>query len=506
MSIGAPVRKIVVMGGGSAGWMTAAALAHTLDAKRAVDITLIESDEIGRVGVGEATIPPIGMFNALLGIDEDEFLRETRGSIKLAIEFVNWTRLGHRYFHPFGQFGFDIEAVKFHQFWRKLNMTGRVGGIEPYCLAAVAARLGKFSRPPNDPQSPLSTLKYAYHFDAALYARFLRRYAEARGVVRVEGKVAEVVQRGEDGFIQALVLEGGRRVEGEFFVDCTGFRGLLIEQTLKAGFVDWSHWLPCDRAVATQCESGSDAVTPFTRATAREAGWQWRIPLQHRIGTGYVFSSAHISDDEATATLLGNLDGPALVDPWILRFKAGRRKKFWDKNVLAIGLAGGFMEPLESTSIHLIQAGITRLLALFPDTAFNPVEADEYNRLMTSQYERIRDFLILHYYATERDDTPFWDRCRTMEIPDTLKTKIDLFRTRGRLFRWEDELFADANWIAVFLGQNVVPEGYDPLVDKIDIESVKRKFDRISDVFAKAAQAMPTHREFLNRVGAAESQ
>ncbi|HRE42501.1 MAG TPA: tryptophan 7-halogenase [Terricaulis sp.] len=498
MGIGAPVRNIVILGGGTAGWMTAAALARTQDARAAVRVTLVESDEIGRVGVGEATIPPITTFNTMLGIDEDEFLRETKGSIKLAIEFVNWTRLGHRYFHPFGQFGFDIEAVKFHQFWRKLDLKGEAAPIVAYCLAGVAAGQGRFARPSADPRSPLAAMKYAFHFDAALYARYLRRYAEARGVVRVESKVARVIQRGADGFIEALVLEDGQRIEGEFFIDCSGFRGILIEQTLKAGFEDYARWLPCDKAVATQCESGEGALTPFTRATAREAGWQWRIPLQHRIGTGYVFSSAHISDDEATATLLSNLDGPPLADPWLLRFKAGRRRKFWDKNVLAIGLAGGFMEPLESTSIHLIQAGITRLLALFPDQSFSRFEADEYNRLMTSQYERIRDFLILHYYATERNDTEFWNQCRTMDIPETLRTKIELFRARGRLFRWEDELFADANWIAVFLGQNIVPEGYDPLVDNVDLDAVKRKFERIRAAFAQAADAMPAHRDFLN--------
>ena len=494
--------SIVIVGGGTAGWMTAAALSKVL-APGSVEITLVESDEIGRVGVGEATIPPITTFNSLLGIDENAFLRATKGSIKLAIEFVNWRRIGHRYLHPFGQFGFDMEAVKFHQFWRKLDLAGEAGNIEEYCLSAVAARLGRFTRPREDPRSILSQLKYAYHFDASLYARFLRDYAERRGVSRVEGKIVGVHQRGSDGFVESVELEDGRRIEGEFFVDCSGFRGLLIAQTLGAGFEDWSRWLPNDRAAATQCESAGPDITPFTRATAHAAGWQWRIPLQHRIGTGYVFSSSHISDDEAIATLLANLDGPVVTDPWILRFKAGRRERFWDKNVIAIGLAGGFMEPLESTSIHLIQAGITRLLALFPDRRFDPVEAREYSRLMISQYERIRDFLILHYKATERSDSPYWDYCRTMEIPDTLQTKIDLFQSRGRLFRYEDELFADANWIAVLVGQEVLPESYDPLVDAVDLDAVRSNFSRLRTRFREVADAMPTHRAFLDQCCAA---
>jgi tryptophan halogenase len=493
----ARIRSIVIVGGGTAGWMTAAALSKALAPDEA-EIILVESDEIGRVGVGEATIPPITTFNQLLGVDESEFLRETKGSIKLAIEFVNWVRPGHRYLHPFGQFGVDIEAVKFHQFWRKLDLMGQAAPLEDYCLSAVAAKLGRFDWPSPDPRSVLSQLKYAYHFDASLYARFLRAYAEKRGVKRVEGKIIQVHQNGETGFIESVELAGGRRVAGEFFVDCSGFRGLLIAQTLGAGFEDWSHWLPNDRAVATQCESAGPEITPFTRATAHKAGWQWRIPLQHRIGTGYVFSSSHISDDEATATLLANLDGPPVHDPWILKFKGGRRERFWDKNVLAVGLAGGFMEPLESTSIHLIQAGITRLLALFPDRRFSKVEAGEYNRLMISQYERIRDFIILHYKATERDDSAYWDYCRNMAIPETLATKIELFRARGRLFRFEDELFADANWIAVMIGQGIVPEAYDPLADAVDIRAVKDSADRMRDLFHRAAESLPPLRAFLD--------
>jgi tryptophan 7-halogenase len=491
------IRDIVIAGGGTAGWMTAAAMSQTLE-KHNTRIRLIESDEIGRVGVGEATIPPICTFNEMLGLDENEFLKNTQGSYKLAIEFVNWTRLGHRYLHPFGRFGRDIEGVKFHQVWQRLNRAGKVSGLADYSLTAVAARKGKFTRPGNNPRAVLSSLTYAFHFDAALYARYLRAYSEARGVVRQEGRIIDVACNGRTGFVEAITLESGERVGGDLFVDCTGFRALLIAQTLKIGFCDWSHWLPCDRAVATQCASGGE-FTPFTRATAHKAGWQWRIPLQHRIGAGHVFCSRYMNDDEATAILLDNLDGRALVEPWILKFTAGHRSKFWVGNVVAIGLAGGFMEPLESTSIHLTQAGITRLLALFPDKSYNPVWAAEYNRLMTSQYEHIRDFLILHYYATERDDSPFWTACRTMEIPETLKRKIELFRSQGRFFREDDELFDEPNWTAVFLGQNIVPQSYDPLADSFDEAEIAENLAHMRDVIAKTADAMPAHRAYLMR-------
>jgi len=491
------IRSIVIVGGGTAGWMAAAAFSQVLP-RETTSIRLIESDEIGRVGVGEATIPPICTFNAMLRIDENEFLRKTQGSFKLAIQFVDWTRIGHSYFHPFGEFGLDIEGVQFHQFWRRLDLKGRVPGIEEYCVPAMAARLGKFARPMADPASVASRLRYAYHFDAALYAGFLRGYSETRGVVRTEGRVVDVALRGEDGFVEAVTLASGERIGGDFFIDCSGFRGLIIEQSLKTGYEDWSRWLPNDRAVATQCESGGE-LTPYTRATARAAGWQWRIPLQHRIGTGYVFSSRHVSDDEATATLLANLDGPALLDPWILKFTGGRRKRFWERNCVALGLAGGFMEPLESTSIHLIQVGITRLLALFPDRNFRPAEVEQYNRFMTSQYERIRDFLALHYKATERNDSAYWDYCRMMDVPDSLRHKIELFKGQGRVFRYDDELFAEANWIAVMLGQNILPASYDTLADRMDESSVSRYLEHIRTAIRKTVDAMPTHRDYIRQ-------
>jgi tryptophan halogenase len=489
------IRKVVVVGGGTAGWMAAAVFARVFGVSR--DIRLVESEEIGRVGVGEATIPPINTFNSMLGIDENDFLRRTQGTFKLGIEFVNWTRVGHRYLHPFGEFGVDIEAVKFHQIWHKLRQRGGAADLSEYCVPAVACHLNRFARTEHDPRSILSRLKYAFHFDASLYARYLRHYAEARGARRHEGQIVEVLRR-EDGFIDALRLASGELIQGDLFIDCSGFRGLLIEQTLEAGYEDWSHWLPCDRAAAVQCSQGG-AFTPYTRATAHAAGWQWRIPLQHRIGNGYVYSSKYISDDEAIATLLRNLDGAPSMEPKILKFTGGMRRKAWIKNVVALGLASGFMEPLESTSIHLVQAGITRLLALFPDLDFNQREIDEYNRLMTSQYERIRDFIILHYHATERRDSPFWEYCGHMPIPETLQHKLDLWKQHGRLFQHEYELFVDANWTAVLMGQNIVPRGYDPLVDALDEAALRRKLEQIRTAIRLTVERLPTHQAFIEK-------
>ncbi|WP_286829858.1 MULTISPECIES: tryptophan halogenase family protein [Kordiimonas] len=489
------IKKIAIVGGGSAGWMTAAALSNALQGS--AEITLVESEEIGTVGVGEATIPPIKIFNQSLGINEAEFVQRTEGSFKLGIEFVNWFKEGHRYFHPFGEYGAPFDAVQLYHYYLKARAEGPVDPIDDYSMAWVMAKNGKFSVPAQDRRMVQSTFDYAYHFDATMYARFLRDYAEARGVKRMEGKVVDVALRGTDGFIESLTLESGTKVDAEFFIDCTGFFGLLIEKTLKTGYEDWTHWLPCDRAVAVPCEHGGE-FTPYTRSTAHKAGWQWRIPLQHRIGNGYVYASQHISDDEAQATLLDNLDGTPLADPRLLRFITGRRKKFWNRNCVAIGLSAGFMEPLESTSLHLIQSGITRLLALFPTLDFDQYGIQEYNRITTGEYERTRDFIILHYKATERRDAPLWQYAADMEIPEELAYKIEQFRRGGRIVAHELELFRNPSWLAVFTGQGIWPERHDPLADARDVD-YQGRLQGLRRVMEETAAAMPSHADFIAR-------
>ncbi|MBV8687665.1 MAG: tryptophan 7-halogenase [Alphaproteobacteria bacterium] len=496
MSEGRNIARVAIVGGGSAGWMAAAALANAL--RGDCRIALVESEEIGIVGVGEATIPPIKLFNRSLGLDEADFVARTQGSFKLGIQFVDWARKGHLYFHPFGPFGAEFDSVPLHQFWLRARARGEAAPLDEYSMAWGAASRGRFERPVPDRRRIQSTYDYAYHFDAGLYGRYLRDHAERRGVTRTEGKVAGVRRNGETGFVEALRLEDGREVEAELFIDCSGFRGLLIEGALATGYEDWSAWLPCDRAVAVPCAPGGD-FGPYTRSTAHEAGWQWRIPLQHRIGNGYVYASAHIGDDEAAATLLANLDGPALAEPRLLRFTTGRRRLFWNGNVVALGLAAGFMEPLESTSLHLVQSGITRLLALWPDREFDPLGAQEYNRITIQEYERVRDFLILHYHLTERTDSELWRRCAAMTVPETLQYRIDHFRRRGRLVSDGLELFQNASWLAVHIGQLNWPERYEPLVDeRRDVDS-DRLLAGIRRVIAEAAEAMPTHRAFIDR-------
>jgi tryptophan halogenase len=490
-------QHIVIVGGGTAGWMCAAALSRLTD-QAGYQVTLVESDEIGTVGVGEATIPSIMTFNNLLGIDEDDFMRHTQATFKLGIEFVGWGGADGQYIHPFGKTGLDFQGVGFHQYWLKATQQGHAAGrFEDYSLSAVAARRHKFTRPSADPQAVLSSLRYAFHFDASLYARYLRGYAETRGVKRVEGKVVNVRQHPMTGALTSLHLENGQLVNGTFFVDCSGFRALLIGGTLGVGYEDWQAWLPCDRALAVPCESAGEPL-PYTRSTADAAGWRWRIPLQSRVGNGYVYCSDYIDDETARDRLLLSLDGKALADPRPIRFRAGRRQTFWQQNCVAIGLAGGFLEPLESTSIHLIQTGISKLLALLPKGDMLPAEIREYNRQAVLEYDQIRDFIILHYKATQRTDTPFWRYCRDMAIPDSLAHKIELFQGRGRVFRREEDLFTVDSWLAVLLGQNIMPHGHDPAVDAMPLAEVERFVAHVRDMIAQTAEAMPGHQTFIN--------
>lgn len=491
------IQRIAIVGGGTAGWMTAAALARFLE-QDYCDIELIESEAIGTVGVGEATIPAIHDFNDKLALDEQEFMRETRATFKLGIEFVDWTRKGHAYLHPFGYYGRDLNGVAFHHYWLRNRELGDTTPFDEYCLAYVAAKAGKFAHPNRDPRSIYSTYFYAFHFDASRYANYLRGYAEQRGVARTEGRIVDVELRGDDGFIESVVLEDGRRISADLFIDCSGFRGLLIEEALETGYEAWSDWLPCDRAVAVPSENVGD-LTPYTRATAHEAGWQWRIPLQHRTGNGHVYSSQHISDDEATGVVLGNIEGAAVAEPRILKFTAGRRRKMWNRNCIAIGLSGGFLEPLESTSIWLIQAAIMQLAKSFPDKGFDAVDIEEFNREMSHKFEQVRDFLILHYKATERDDSPFWNYCREMAIPDELAYRMRVFRKRGHVVFSPRELFIEGNWIAILLGQNVMPETYDPRVHCFDDERIARQMRDIHNAIRKAADVMPSHGDIIAR-------
>jgi tryptophan 7-halogenase len=490
------IRSITIVGGGTAGWMTAAALSRVLGRDYA-HIRLIESDDIGTVGVGEATIPQINTFNRLLDISEDDFVRRTKGSFKLGIEFVNWGALGHRYFHPFGKYGIDMEGVSFHAFWQRLHGQGTADHLDNYCLMSLAAREGKFMRPIDAGNSPLSSISYAFHFDAGLYALFLRERAEAQGVERIEGRITEVQHDADNGHISAVRLADGQVIDGELFIDCSGFQGLLIGKALDVNYVDWSEHLPCNRAVAVPCARTDAPLTPYTRSTARQAGWQWRIPLQHRTGNGMVYCNRFISDDEAAATLLANLDGEALADPRLIQFTTGHRRSFWAKNCVAIGLSAGFMEPLESTSIWMIQTGIARLLGNFPDRSFADADRDRYNRLMIEDSELIRDFLVLHYKVTTRDDTPFWTHCRTMPVSERLAEKMRVFAASGRAFREHEELFNDTSWFAVMVGQGMRWRTHDPVANLLSETETQSRLDHIRDAIRASADYMPHHETFI---------
>jgi tryptophan halogenase len=489
------IRNIVIAGGGSAGWMAAAMLSRALGPR--VNITLVESAAIGIVGVGEATIPIIHHFNAMLGLDEAAFIKATGATFKLGIEFVDWFAKGQRYFHPFGRYGDDLGFSPFHQHWLRAHLLGAPEPLADYSLATAAAYAGKAVVPRADMGRVFSTYSYAYHFDAALYGAHLAGMAQQAGVARREGTIAHVARDAQTGHITALHLDDGGVIEGELFVDCTGFASVLLGGAMGVGYQDWSHFLPCDRALAVPTATGSEH-TPYTRSTAHGAGWQWRIPLQHRTGNGLVYCSAHLDDTAAADLLLGNLDGPPTADPRPIRFTTGRRDAFWQGNCVALGLASGFLEPLESTSIHLIQTGITRLLTWFPRADMSPASAARYNAEMGAEYERIRDFLVLHYHATARADTPFWRDCAAMAIPDTLRESIDLFRATGRLTNRPGDIFQEASWLAVMLGQGITPVACDPLTDAIpprDLEAVLRG---MRAAIAGAAQAMPSQTAFLD--------
>jgi tryptophan halogenase len=488
------LRHILVVGGGSAGWMSAAAIAHAV--RGACKITVIESDEIGIVGVGEATIPPIKLFNHTLGLDEESFVKATQGSFKLGIEFVDWARLGNRYFHPFGKYGVDFDAAPLHHFWLRARAEGDATPLQDYCMAWTAARDNRFERPTRDPRLIQSTFDYAYHFDASHYAKYLRAYAEERGAMRIEGRIVTTHLDPGNGFIRGVELTDGRVFEADFFVDCSGFRGLLIEEALKTGYEDWTHWLPCDRAIAVPCRRRGP-FTPYTRSTALTAGWQWRIPLQHRVGNGHVYSSKFMSDDEAETVLLANIESEPLTAPRRLRFITGRRKLHWNKNCVAIGLASGFLEPLESTSIHLIQSGITRFLALFPGRDPDSANAAEYNRLTQLEFERVRDFIILHYHASSRDDAELWRYTKAMSIPDALAYKLEQFRAVGNIVSDGLELFQNPSWLAVFIGQDVIPRRYAALVDLRRPDEAARYLESLRRTMAQAASAMPSHEDFI---------
>jgi tryptophan halogenase len=484
----------MIVGGGTAGWMAAAALSKSL-AGMGLELRLIESARVDPVGVGEATIPPIMDFIRQLGIDESELVREIKATYKLGIGYRDWTRAGHFYFHPFGPVGPGIGNIPFQAYWLKSLLEGKAAPLEEYSIQTVAALRGRFARPHHAPNTPLNKITYALHFDAGRFAQYLRGYAEARGVQRIEGHVHHVSVRGADGFVDSVTLESGESVSADLFIDCSGFQGLLIEGALRTGYEDWSQWLPCDRAMIVHSERAA-APNPYTLVTARDAGWQWQIPLQHRDGNGYIYSGEFRADDAARALLLGNISGRALSEPVALRFRPGRRTAAWNRNVVALGLAAGFLEPLEATSIHLIQRGIAMLLKFFPDRDFAAADTDRYNRLLEAEFARVRDFLLLHYSQTERTG-PFWQHCRDIPLTDTLREKIELFRSHGRILREETELFPVLSWLSVMVGQNIIPRRYDPLVDGLDSLKIQTRLEELRAAVKDSVEAMPSHWDFI---------
>ena len=491
------IRHIVIVGGGTSGWMSAAALSRVIGTQDC-KITLVESEQIGTVGVGEATIPPIVEFNNLLGINADEMLSATQGTFKLGIEFSNWGRKGDAYMHPFGVYGRTIMNVSFWHYWKKAYDLGLSPSLDAYSLNWLAAKQNRFLCSGNIPNSPLSKVPHAYHFDASLYARFLRKFSTDLGVNRIEGLVKQVIQDPASGFITGIKLQDGNHIKGDFFLDCTGFSGLLIEQCLQTGYEDWTHYLPCNSAQAVPSKSLSPKP-PYTKSIAHPIGWQWQIPLQHRTGNGIVYSTEFSSDEQAQETLLANLPSAAIAEPRTLRFVTGKRKKSWNKNCLAVGLSSGFMEPLESTSLHLVQSTITRFLSLFPRRSNFDNEMDRFNNVVDREFRTVRDFLILHYKTTERDDSEFWNYCRNMAIPDSLQEKLELYQSGSWIERENQELFGVDSWLSVFNGQHVRAESYSPLVDTLPEDKLESVLRETREVIAQCVTAMPSHEDFIRK-------
>lgn len=481
--------RVVIAGGGTAGWMTAAAMANTLGS--VIDLTLVESEAIGTIGVGESTIPPLLLFNRLLGIGEADFMRATKATFKLGIKFENWRDVGETYFHSFGSVGKDHWSAGFQHFWLHGLQNGHTHSLDDYCLELKAALEGKFAHLPDE------RMNYSYHIDSGRYAAFLRQRAEADGTKRIEGRIDRVELDSESGNIAALELDGGQRIEGDLFIDCTGFRALLIEGALHAGYDDWTHFLPCDSAIAVQTASVR-APVPYTRAIAHDAGWQWRIPLQHRQGNGIVYCSRYLDRDAALERLLGSVEGQVLTEPNFIRYVTGARRKQWHRNCVAVGLSGGFLEPLESTSIHLIQRAVLRLVRMLPAGEVSERDVAEFNEQQLADMVTIRDFLILHYKVTERRDSPFWRQCAAMAIPDTLDQKIELFRETGRVFRKNEELFAESSWIQVMMGQGIMPQSYHPVAAKLRPEELDHFLGSLRDMVARTVAGLPSHQDYIS--------
>lgn len=503
-------QAIVIVGGGTAGWMAAAALSNHFDQLNKLgssltrpSITLVESEAIGTVGVGEATIPSIRAFNDALGIDELEFITNTQATFKLGIEFEDWRQLGTRFFHPFADYGVPLNGVSLHHYLIRLQHAGERVNLADYSFSTQLAQQHRFAQPHPNPPTPLADFGYAYHFDAGRYAQMLRDYAHQRGVKRIEGKIEQVQQDPDNGFIQALQLDNGTSTSADLFIDCSGFRGLLIEQTLHTGYDDWRHWLPCDRAIAVQSDRDGDPA-PHTQSKAQAAGWKWRIPLQHRTGNGYVYASSFCDDDTAKDCLLSGLDGPPIKEPKAFKFVTGKRKKIWNKNCYALGLASGFLEPLESTSISLVQTGISRLLTLFPYNGTDECDRDEANRQHHHEYERLRDFIILHYKATGRSDTEFWRHCQTMAVPDSLQHKMANYKRRGHLVDYPPEAFEPDSWVSLYMGLGYNAEVYDPRADSIELDSLKKQLATMRSTIRNAASQPVSHAEFIARHCAAK--